>query len=212
MNPRGRTLDRPPYAVRPLVLAAGASSRMGRPKASLPFGPETALGRILSTCAACSLSPPQVVAGAHPDAVHAAAAPYPTARVVVNEEWARGRTVSIRCGLEAVPPEEGVLLWPVDCPLPGAEVVRTLLAAAAAAPEALGCVPSHGGRRGHPLLLAPAAVRRLAALGPNQSARTLVRALHAEGRLVHVPAGSEVLANIDTPEAYRRALEFLERA
>ena len=77
-----------------LVLAAGASTRMGRPKAALPFGETTALGLILAACRDAAV-PAIVVAGADEPAVREAAAPFAGATVVVNAAWATGRTGSI---------------------------------------------------------------------------------------------------------------------
>lgn len=187
----------------PLVLAAGAATRMGRPKADLPFGDTTALGLILEACAAAGLAPALVVAGARPDVVRAAAARAGRgARVVDNPRWAEGRTTSIQAGLRALPAgATAFALWPVDVCLPGAPVVEALLAARAARPAALAWVPSHAGRRGHPALFARAAAPRLLALGPDAPARDVVRALAAEGALEHVAVDDPfVLRDMDTPE------------
>jgi len=190
----------------PLVLAAGASRRMGRPKAALPFGATTALGRILAACHAAGLGRPVVVTGAAPAAVAGAAAGADV-RFAPNPEWARGRTTSIQAGLRALPAAaRAFLLWPVDVCLPGAAVVRALQAARAADPDRLlAWVPSHAGRRGHPVLTArPVAARRLA-LGPDEPARAVVRALAAEGALAHVEVAEDgVLLDVNTPEEYRR--------
>ncbi len=196
---------RAPATVVPLVLAAGASTRLGSPKAAARLGATTALGRLLDTCAAVGLGAPVVVAGADPGAVRAAAEGR-EARHVVNPRWAEGRTTSIQTGLRALPAEaNGALLWPVDACLVGAALVAALVAAWAADPAALACVPSRAGRRGHPLLLDRAALSRFEALGPDEPARAVTRALAAEDRLVHVASEDEaVLMNLDTPEQLAR--------
>lgn len=194
----------------PLILAAGASSRMGRAKASLPFGETTALGLILEACADAGLGDPVVVAGAHEGAVRAAAG---GAKVLVNTDWSSGRMASIQVGLQALAEEAPFLLWPVDVCLPGAGVVEALLSARACGPEALGWVPSHDGRRGHPVLLDGSLAARFSALGPDASAREVIRALHAEGTLVHVETDDpSVLMNMNTPEDYERwSAEYAKR-
>ena len=60
--------------IRGIVLAAGASSRMGQAKAALPIGTtgETVAGRVVQTLLAAGLPSVTVVAGAHIDAVRAA--------------------------------------------------------------------------------------------------------------------------------------------
>lgn len=188
-------------AVVPLVLAAGASTRMGRAKAALPFGRTTALGLVLEACAEAGLAPALVVAGAAPEAVRVAAAAA-RVRLLQHPGWARGRTTSLQAGLAALPPEaRAFLLWPVDVCLPGAEVVRALLAARARAPERLAWVPSHAQRRGHPALFHRDVAARFAALGPDEPARHVVRALAAEGALLHVEVDDPfVLRDMDTPD------------
>lgn len=196
----------------PLVLAAGASSRMGRPKAALPFGDTTALGLVLDACAGAGLATPVVVTGAHPDAVRDALAGRP-ARLVHNARWAEGRTTSIAAGLAALPDDAGAfLLWPVDACLPGVDVVRALLAARAREPDRLAWVPSHAGRRGHPALFARAATPRFLALGPDAPARDVVRALASEGRVAHVEVADPfVLRDMNTPEDHAALLEAWRR-
>jgi CTP:molybdopterin cytidylyltransferase MocA len=71
----------------------------------------------------------------------------------------------------------------------------------------LAWIPSHDNRRGHPALLSAAACARLAALGLDESARDVIRALHTEGALVHVESDDpSVLMNMNTPADYERWL------
>ncbi len=201
--------------VTPLVLAAGASTRMGRPKAALPFGERTtALGLVLDACAAAGLASAVVIAGAAPEAVRAAAAGRP-ARLVENPRWAEGRTTSLQAGLAALPTAaRAFLLWPVDVCLPGADVVRALLAARDREPGRLAWIPSHADRRGHPALFARAVSERFLALGPDDPARDVVRALAAEGALTHVEVDDPfVLRDMDTPDEHAAFVaEWLRRA
>jgi CTP:molybdopterin cytidylyltransferase MocA len=179
----------------PIILAAGASSRMGQPKAALLVGGRPALARILEACR--GLGPPVVVAGAHPDAVRSVAG---SARVVVNAAWERGRVTSLRAGLDALPREaEAVLVWPVDVPLAGAAVPLLVAARAEGGPERA-WVPSHEGRRGHPLLLDRSLEPELRALGDDQPLRDVVRSLAARGLLRHVVCDDAgVLVDMNTP-------------
>lgn len=205
-----------PATVVPLVLAAGASSRMGSPKAAVVLGGRTALARILDACARASLAPALVVTGAHPEAARAAAPgarPAPT--FVANPDWARGRTTSIRAGVRALPASaEAFLLWPVDCPLAGegGTVGLLLEAAARPGPGAQGWVPSHDGRRGHPILLRRSVAPELSALGDDVPAREVIRALAARGHLEHVLVpDAAVLWDVDTPGDLARLERELAR-
>lgn len=192
-----------PAEVTPLVLAAGASSRMGCPKAALRYGDESALERILRVCAEAGLGEARVVVGAHVEATRAAAAGR-SARFLDNPRWEEGRTSSLQRGLTELS-GEAALLWPVDACLATPATVAALLEAAQSAPAAQAWVPSHAGRRGHPVLLSAAVFARFLALGPDQPARGVIRALAAAGALDHVAVSDPaVLMNANTPAELAR--------
>jgi len=73
-----------------VVLAAGASRRMGAPKAALEFRDTTLLARVLDALEVASCAPIVVVAGAHEAAVRAAMPAQTAARIVVNDGPERG--------------------------------------------------------------------------------------------------------------------------
>lgn len=182
-----------------VVLAAGGSVRMGRTKALLPLpGGPTALARVLAACREGGCSPVLVVAGADAEAVGAAARAA-GAEVVENGAWARGRSTSVKAALPHLPTgSAALLLFPVDHPLVEAPVVAALLAAFRADPAAEAVLPVHGGRRGHPVLLAARVFPEIAALGDDEPLRNVVR--RAGRRTVEVPFDSDaVLRNLDRP-------------
>src|SRR5262245_48653230 len=114
-----------------VVLAAGASSRMGQAKAALPVDAtgETVVARVVKTLLAGGLPRVVVVAGAHIDAVRAAMPTFaeatvgkpPVARVSLVEHagWQRGQLSSLIAGLDAIedPLVEAALITLVDVPL-----------------------------------------------------------------------------------------------
>jgi len=120
--------------IRAIVLAAGASSRMGQAKAALPVGTtgETVVARVVRTLLTAGLPSVTVVAGAHIDAVRAAMPAYePRARVVEHLGWAQGQLSSLLAGLAAVddPQLEAVLVTLVDVPLVRPASVASLVQA-----------------------------------------------------------------------------------
>lgn len=112
-----------------MVLAAGASSRMGRPKALLP-GPS---GKPLAANQAALLRAGGcgrviIVLGSEFDRIAAALA---GEEVVRNPDWEQGRFTSIQAGLRALGDFDGCVILPVDAVGLGVESVRALLGRAA---------------------------------------------------------------------------------
>ncbi len=149
-----------------------------------------------------------VVIGAQAERV-AAAARWPSGvSVVVNERWHEGMLTSVWAGLEAAVAldVDAVLLHPVDNPLVAAATVGAVLEALEGGARI--AVPSHAGRRGHPAGFARAAWPALQAAALDGGARSVLRE-HPDW-VVHVPAGPDCLADIDTQEeleAVRRRLD-----
>jgi nicotine blue oxidoreductase len=127
-----------------LLLAAGAGTRYGGPKALvdgwLP-GAVTALRD--GGCASVT-----VVLGAAADEARRLVPP--DASVVVAADWAEGMGASLRAGLGALAESDAVLVHLVDLPDVGASVVRRLLEAASASALARA---TYAGVPGHPVLL-----------------------------------------------------------
>ena len=134
----------PKVSVPGVVLAGGRSSRMGRPKALLPAGPDSFVGRIVRTLRAGGVREVVVVAPADDLAarIRAALAPHALpSRVVVNPDPDRGQLSSLLVGLDAVDgpgaaagrpaadtrPVDALLVTLVDVPLVSAATVRALL-------------------------------------------------------------------------------------
>lgn len=190
-----------------VVLAAGASTRMGCPKALLPLGPgrDTFLERIVLTLAAASVDDIVVVLAPGAEAVARAVAELPVlVRAVENPDPSRGQLSSVLVALAVVdhPGVTGMLVWPVDVPLVTADTVRTLVEAARRT-RAPVVRPAKGGRHGHPVIFDRAVFDELRRADPVRGARGVVRA-HAD-RVVDVEVDDEgPFLDVDTPEDYAR--------
>jgi molybdenum cofactor cytidylyltransferase len=186
-----------------IILAAGASSRMGRPKALLPIGSDTFVTRVARALAGAGASPVVIVAGDDDDAVRAAiAATALPATVVRNPHRERGQLSSILVGLDAVdgPDVTAVLVCLVDCPLVTVETIDRVIAAyrATGAPIVR---PAMEGRHGHPALFSREVFDELRRTHLDVGARAVVRA-HAAGVIDVEVSDAGAFLDIDTPDDY----------
>ena len=204
----------PDRLIAALVLAAGASSRMGRPKAALPLGPGlgTVLSRGVATLLAAGVPRVVVVAGAHPDAVRDALdGTDARVSVVDNPAWAVGQLSSLIRGLDAVDDGrlDAVLMTLVDVPLVAPATVRHLIDTwrETRAPIVR---PARGDTHGHPVLFDRSIFAELRAADPTRGAKPVVHA-HAH-EIINVAVGDEgAFLDLDTPEDYARALTLAAR-
>lgn len=187
-------------SIHTVVLAAGASTRMGSPKALLDLGGATFVSRITTTARAAGTDGVCVVLGPPHGAAIKAKLP-PGAGSAWNPDPARGMLSSIQTAVASVPSRTtAILVWPVDLPEVKLETVRQLLDAA---PGKL-VVPRHGGKGGHPVRIPRALFGALAALDPALGLRALIDAHAATVAYVEVD-DQAVLTDIDTPEEHAAA-------
>ncbi len=184
-----------------LVLAAGASTRMGEPKALLrgrdggSFVQNIADAARAGGCGGVLV----VVGPPHGDAIRRALPP--GASAAVNARPERGMLSSVQVGVAALPATAtAALVWPVDVPLVEAATVRAILAAA---PGKI-IVPVHNKRGGHPLRIPRRLFGAVAALDPEVGLRALLTQHAAEVERLGV-ADRHVLVDVDTREDYIRS-------
>jgi molybdenum cofactor cytidylyltransferase len=181
-----------------VILSAGASSRMGRPKALLPYRESTFLQHLIQVSARPKVDRTRVVLGAGAQEISAQANLDP-AIVVLNADWEQGQLSSIIAAIRSLSdtPTDGILLCPVDHPLVSAELVDTLIQTFYASGKLI-VVPKYEGSRGHPVILSSALYEELLAAPMDQGARAVVWA-HADA-VEEVPTDVEgVVLNINDP-------------
>ena len=168
-----------------VILAAGGSTRMGRPKALLPVG-GVPLVRVHQAVLEARCREVRVVLGAYDEAI--AAALGPGAVAVPNPRWAEsGPRESLLLALEGLADDTPVVVTPVDVPPATAESIVRLTAGPP--PAAL----AHAGDAGHPVLVEAGAARAALLAGG-----TLKDVVGATPRLVE--AGPDALRNLNTLE------------
>jgi molybdenum cofactor cytidylyltransferase len=187
-----------------LILSGGASTRFGgQPKALLATDGPSGVRRIAELCLQAGFSPVTVVAGPHRAAI-AHELRGLGVDLVDSERWEEGRTASVQAGLAAIPPDEDVLFWPVDHPFVRTRTVDTLLAARDTDLLGVWFIPTFEGRGGHPVLWRPEVRNDIFDLRPDAPLRALLPEFGPQVRRVAVDDPG-VVANVDTPEAYRVA-------
>lgn len=192
-----------------IVLAAGRSRRMGAPKPLLEVGGRSFLSRVIAALRSGGCEEIVVVVGPQEEPVArriAQAARERGVRVMVNPLREAEQIDSLRIGLQGVHPEaHAAVIMPVDFPRVAAPTVRALIEAflARAAPIVL---PTHEGRRGHPILFAREVFPELFADPLPEGARTVVHAHAADLEEVRVEDAG-ILVDVDTPAEYRRLLK-----
>lgn len=183
-----------------MILAAGASVRMGQPKQLLRINGEPLLLRTVNTVRAAVSGPCVVVLGAS----HEIIAPVLhglDAAVVINEQWPEGMAASIRSGLRALlatdPDLPGVLITLCDQPALSVEALQALTAALDANHTI--AAAHYDDHLGAPVLFGREHFYELAALQGAEGARAVFMKHRAQVAAVALP---ELAADLDTPEDY----------
>jgi molybdenum cofactor cytidylyltransferase len=184
-----------------LVLAAGGSSRLGRPKQLLPYRGATLLDAVLATARACAFDQLVVALGGAADQVRREV-DLGGADVVVNDAYGEGCSSSIAAALRALHPscDELVLLLG-DQPGVRPDTVGTLLAGRGDAPLAV-CRYDDG--RGHPFAFARSVFGELAQLHGDKGVWKLLDR-HGDA-VAEVAIPGPVPIDVDTPDDYAAVL------
>jgi CTP:molybdopterin cytidylyltransferase MocA len=183
------------------VLAAGSGSRMGTPKGELSLDGVRLVDRAAGVLADAGCT--DVVA------VTRSRMHVPGARVIVNDDPDRGMRSSLGLAVAAASERgtDALAVILVDTPGITADAVRTVIAAWNPGRIA---VAAYGGRRGHPIVMAPDMWRRALELaGPDEGARALLRA--ERDRVDDIPAVGNP-ADLDTREDLARWTATRNRA
>ncbi len=191
------------------ILAAGESRRMGRPKALVPFGGRTFVEHLLGATNHPRVGILRVVLGANAETIQSELKLNPET-VVVNHDWEQGQLSSIQCAIRCLPAEEtsGLLVCPVDHPLITLRLVSRLIAEFDTDRKLI-VLPTHQGRRGHPVIFHASLYSELLAASPEVGARQVVWA-HPDAIAEIETDEAGVILNLNDPETMRKALRHLE--
>ena len=186
-----------------VVLAAGRSSRHGRPKQLLPLAGQPLLTHVLRNAAASQLDEVVLVLGHEAARIEAAVGDWGQ-RVVVNPDHLAGQSTSLRAGLAAIDlTAEAVLFLLGDQPQVGPAIIDALIDTYRATGGPI-VVPEYGGQRGNPILFDRALFPELARVTGDEGARSVVQQ-HATD-VIAVPVGDRPPRDVDTEEDYAALL------
>ncbi len=197
-----------PVYIAGLILAGGASRRMGTPKALLRIGAQTFLDRLVEVFSSV-VDAAIVVLGHDSELVRRGIDPLTVARIIVNPEPERGMLSSLQCGLRALPSETGaVIFMPVDYPNCQGTTVARIAAEFRACRRTEHCdvvIPVCRGVKGHPVCISRRVADQLMEMPFTGQARDVIRQNAGTTLFVEVDDPG-IAADVDTPEDYERLL------
>ena len=183
-----------------VVLAAGASTRMGRPKQLLFYNGQTLVRRAVEVAVASVCKPVVVVLGAN--AVSVGKELEVPVIVTRNREWETGLSSSVRAGLEALLAADktiaGVVMMLCDQPFVTAELIDRLVECRRNPGQSI-VATDYLGTLGVPALFAREHFSELAALTGDQGARRIIQN-HAADTATVLFTGAAI--DVDTPNDY----------
>lgn len=182
-------------SVAAIVLAAGASRRLGEPKQLVRLGDETLLERAVRACRDAACTPIVVVLGALSESIQNQCNLQDTV-IVDNREWCEGMGSSLCAGVKALDPSvEGCVIVTCDMPAASAEHLRRLMQGNDVTAS------EYAGRRGVPAFFPRSSFPALMQAHGDTGARDLLK----EANAVPLPAGE---LDVDTAQDLQRAREL----
>ena len=188
-----------------VILSGGASSRMGSPKALLPYQGRPFLEHLLEITIHPDISVRRVVLGADAESI-AKAIPLKANEMIINSQWEKGQLSSIQAAVRKLPAgTDGMLLCLIDHPLISSALIGELIAQFYKSKKPI-VLPVYEGRRGHPVIFSASLYPELLRAPLEAGARAVVWA-HAE-EVEEVPTNEQgCVLNLNDPETLIRAMD-----
>ena len=187
-----------------VVLAAGESSRMGRPKALLPIGEQTFIERIVAALKQAKLGKIIVILGHNASELQAKISQLPV-EILINTDYKLGQLSSLQLAVQRLQSEidcDGMLVHLVDHPYLVPSLIEEMIRRFYDTKKPI-IVPKFHGKRGHPVIFSRDLFAELLNAPMDQGAKAVVNAHRAE--TLEIETEEEGIAvDIDTPELYQQ--------
>lgn len=184
-----------------ILLAAGDSTRMGQPKALLPFEEVTFIDSILNKLAAIHCDPIISILG-HSAELICQKTSVNAFQCFQNPHPEYGMLSSLKIAIEKLPLETmGFILTLVDHPLVKLDTYQQLIAMAKANPANI-IIPRYYGRKGHPVYFGRPFFESILNLPLDQGARAVIQENEANVKYLQVD-DEGILKDIDTPQDFQ---------
>ncbi len=182
-----------------IVLAAGGSTRLGRPKQLLRLNGENLVHRAARFAAEAGCAPVIAVLGCHAERIRSELDDLEVT-IAINPDWQSGMGSSVHCGMKSLMEEDAsspkVLLLVCDQVLLSKEILRSLMEKSAETDSPI-TAATYAGRTGVPAVFCNQLYPDLLAIEGDQGARTLIQRYLQRTIAVDFPGGA---VDIDTAE------------
>ena len=187
-----------------VVLSAGESSRMGRPKALLPIDGQTFIERIVAALKQAKVGKIIVILGHNGHELQSKISHLPV-EILINTDYKLGQLSSLQLAVRNLQPDldcDGMLVHLVDHPYLAPALVEEMIRRFYETKKRI-IVPKFHGKRGHPVIFSNALFDEILSAPMEEGAKAVVNAHRAE--TLEIETEEEGIAvDIDTPELYQQ--------
>lgn len=182
-----------------IILAAGQSKRLGRPKQLIEFRGKKLLQQVIDLVDEIEIGPCFVVLGAFTHEIEKEI-DFKKSKIILNDQWEEGMASSIRCGLEAIQNSavENVLVLLTDQPLINHEILQQLVTSHEVGPGITAC--SYANQVGVPAIFSEHFFKELMQLKGDRGAKNILTKYSESVQTIPFPWGE---MDVDSEEDLR---------
>lgn len=191
-----------------IILAAGKSKRMGKPKLLLPFREKTIIETVIQNAILSKADKILVVLGSNQDKIEQKIKNLPI-KIVVNPHFSKGMLSSIQCGIQSIPKNaRAVLVMLGDQPSISSDIINKIIDKFKSTKKGI-ILPVNKNKRGHPVLIDIKYRDKVERLNLDIGLRELIHN-HPEDIMEVELETSNILQNINDMNDYKRELNNIK--